>query len=93
MALTPERIDAIAGEAARLFGEGQRLDAVVRAVKAANPGLYVAGTQTSVMAEEPFREEERFSLFLVDGSQHCWVLTGKPEVAAGILIAERDEDL
>lgn len=93
MALTLERIDAVTVEVGRRLGEGQRLDAVVRAVKAANPGLYVAGTQTSVMAEEPFREEERFSLYLVDGSQHCWVLTGKPEAAAGLLIAERDEDL
>lgn len=92
MALSPERIEGIVAEAGRLFGGGANLDTVVRTVRAANPGLTVTGTMTSQMADAPFREEGSFSLFLVDGNNHCWVVTDKPEAATAIIIAQSDED-
>ena len=39
--------------------------------------------------ETPFREYERFDLYLVDGSSHCWQLTAKPEEATGLVIVQR----
>lgn len=93
MALSPERIDAIAALAGRLFADGKGLDAVVRAVRDANPDLSnVTGAHASVMAEDPFREEAGFNLYLVDGSNHCWLITDKPETATGVVIGQRDED-
>ncbi len=90
MALSTERIENVLAIASRGFAAGHPVNAVVRAVKAAHPGLSVTGTFASIMAEDPYREEQRFDLFLVDGSGHCWTITGAPEAATGVVIAERD---
>ncbi|WP_448205747.1 hypothetical protein [Azospirillum sp. sgz302134] len=93
MTLSPERIDAIAAIAARVFADGKGTDAAVRAVREANPDLSnVTGAHASVMAEDPYREEPGFNLYLVDGSNHCWLITNKPDSATGVVIAQRDED-
>ncbi|CAO3446766.1 hypothetical protein [Azospirillum argentinense] len=93
MALSLERIDAIAALAGGLFADGTRLDAVVRAVREANPDLSnVTAAHAAVMAEDAFREEPGFNLYLVDGTNHCWLITNKPETATGVVIAQRDED-
>lgn len=93
MALSPERIDSIATLAGRLFAGGGTLDAVVRGVREASPDLKtVTGAMAAVMAEDPFREEAGFDLHLVDGNNHCWLITDKPELATGVVIAQRDED-
>lgn len=92
MALSAERIEDVVAIASRGFAAGQAVKSVVQAVKDANPGLTVTGTYASIMAEAPYREEERFDLFLVDGSGHCWTITEKPESATGVVIAERDEE-
>lgn len=92
MSLSAERIEDVVAIASRSFAAGHAVKSVVQAVKAAHPGLSVTGTYASIMAENPFREEERFDLFLVDGSGHCWSITGAPESATGIVIAERDEE-
>ncbi|WP_042696130.1 hypothetical protein [Azospirillum sp. B506] len=93
MVLSPERIDSIATLAGRLFAGGGNLDAVVRGVREANPDLKtVTGAMAAVMAEDPFREEAGFDLHLVDGNNHCWLITDKPELATGVVIAQRDED-
>ncbi|PWC80773.1 hypothetical protein TSH100_29040 [Azospirillum sp. TSH100] len=93
MPLSSERIDSIATLAGRLFAGGGNLDAVVRGVREANPDLKtVTGAMAAVMAEDPFREEAGFDLHLVDGNNHCWLITDKPELATGVVIAQRDED-
>ena len=93
MALSPEHIDSIATLAGQLFAGGGTLDAVVRGVREANPDLKtVTGAMAAVMAEDPFREEPGFDLHLVDGNNHCWLITDKPELATGVVIAQRDED-
>ncbi|PWC75258.1 hypothetical protein [Azospirillum sp. TSH64] len=93
MALSPERIDSIATLAGKLFAGGGKLDAVVRSVREANPDLKtVTGAMAAVMAEDPFREGAGFDLHLVDGNNHCWLITDKPELATGVVIAQRDED-
>ncbi len=90
MTLSAERIENVVAIANRGFAAGHAVNVVVQAVKAAHPGLSVTGIFASIMAEDPYREEERFDLFLVDGSSHCWTITGAPEAATGIVIAERD---
>ena len=90
MALSAERIENVVAIASRGFAAGQTVSAVAKSVKDAHPGLSVTGTFASIMAEEPYREEERFDLYLVDGSGHCWTITGAPDSATGIVIAERD---
>ena len=92
MALSAERIEDVVAIASRAFAAGQAVGAVVETVKEAHPGLSVTGTFASIMAEEPFRAEAHFDLFLVDGSGHCWTITGAPEAATGIVIAEHDEE-
>lgn len=92
MSLSAERIEDVVAIASRSFAAGQAVTAVVQTVKAAHPDLTVTGTFASIMAEDPYREEERFDLFLVDGNGHCWTITGAPESATGIVIAERDEE-
>jgi len=37
--------------------------------------------------ETPFRQYQRFDLYLVDGGSHCWNLTDNPERATGLVIA------
>ncbi len=39
--------------------------------------------------ETPFREYERFDLYLVDGSSHCWRLTENPHEATGLVVVAR----
>jgi hypothetical protein len=37
--------------------------------------------------ETPFRQYEGFDLYLVDGRNHCWSLTDRPENATGLAVA------
>jgi hypothetical protein len=92
MALSAERIEEVVTLAGARFAAGDKVGAVVQAVKAAHPGLTVTGTFASIMTDEPYREEARFDLFLVDGSSHCWAITGAPDATTGLVIAERDEE-
>ncbi len=40
-------------------------------------------------AETPFREYQRFDLYLVDGGGHCWRLTENPDEATGLVVVAR----
>ena len=52
------------------------------------PGLSVTRVDASDLSlETPFRHYERFDLYLVDGSNHCWSLTDSPEDATGVAVA------
>jgi len=62
---------------ARIFGELRRRF----------PSISVTRCDASDIGVEPaFREFERFSLYLVDGHDHCWRLTGNAARATGIVI-------
>jgi hypothetical protein len=41
---------------------------------------------SDVGVESPFREFRKFSLYLVDGADHCWRLTGDAARATGIVV-------
>ncbi len=52
------------------------------------PGWPVTRVDSSDLSlETPFRHYERFDLYLVDGSNHCWSLTDSPGRATGFAIA------
>jgi len=38
--------------------------------------------------EQPYREFARFSLYLVDGHDHCWQLTSDPARATGLVVVQ-----
>ena len=77
----------IAEAGALLEASGTAADAVQK-LRARFPGLSVTRVDASDLGmETPFRQYERFDLFLVDGSSHCWSLTENPEQATGLVVA------
>jgi hypothetical protein len=51
-------------------------------------GLSVTRVHPSeVDCETPYVERSAYSLFLVDGADHCWRLTNDPVRATGVVIA------
>lgn len=61
----------------------------VATVRRLFPRLPVTRIDASdVDTETPWRAWEHLSLYLVDGSDHCWRLTGDPTRATGIVVAE-----
>lgn len=54
------------------------------------PGLSLTRCDVSDMgSDEPFRTYPGFNLYLVDGSNHCWRITGDTAAATGIVVAQR----
>jgi hypothetical protein len=52
------------------------------------PGITVTQcAKSDVDMEEPFREYQSFTLYLVDGADHCWRLTSDPGRATGLIVA------
>lgn len=41
---------------------------------------------SDIDAEAPFRDYPRFSVYLVDGSQHCWAITPDAAKATGLVV-------
>ncbi len=53
------------------------------------PGLSLTRCDASDMSgETPYREYPKFKLYLVDGRDHCWRITGDFAAATGIVVAE-----
>ena len=60
------------------------------AIRERFPKLSITQCSASeVDAESPFRTYERFDLYLVDGSNHCWRLTENLDVATGLVVVAR----
>lgn len=54
------------------------------------PGRSLTRCDESDMgAEEPFRRFDALDLYLVDGRDHCWHITGDPQTATGVVVARR----
>ena len=54
------------------------------------PGRSLTRCDASDMgAEEPFRCFDAVELYLVDGRDHCWHITGDPALATGVVLATR----
>ena len=55
------------------------------------PGLSLTRCDAGDMSgEAPYREYPSFNLYLVDGRDHCWHLTGDPAAATGVVVAARN---
>jgi hypothetical protein len=82
-------VDELAGIDALLGGPDADAQAPAR-IRQTFPGLSITRCDPSDLgAETPFREYERFDLYLVDGGSHCWRLTADPEEATGLVVVAR----
>ena len=86
MALTPADI---AGIEAALSQAGAVAKAYA-ALRTRFPKLSLTRADESDMGmETPFRQYALFDLYLVDGGNHCWTVTGSPERATGLILAAK----
>jgi hypothetical protein len=84
MSISAEDIAGIAGVLAELGASRP----AIAAVRQRYPGVSVTVCDRSdIDAEIPYRELQTCSLFLVDGTDHCWRLTGDPARATGVVVA------
>lgn len=59
----------------------------VAAIRQRFPRLSITRCDPSDLNDEtPFRDYERFDLYLVDGSSHCWRLTQNEAEATGLVV-------
>ncbi len=71
-----------------LLGNPEAGAAAIAELRARFPKLSLTRVDPSDLGmDTPFRQYGRFSLFLVDGSAHCWSLTDDPGRATGLVIA------
>jgi len=49
-------------------------------------------TEDDIHSGKPVEETDQFSIYLVDSREHCLSLTSNPEIATGLVIAERYDD-
>jgi hypothetical protein len=74
------RLDALLGGADAETG-------VLATVRQQFPGLSLTRCDASdIYHETPFREYPRFSVYLVDGSTHCWAITADAARATGLVV-------
>lgn len=86
MPISVAELDIIAEQ----VSAGADLRAGVAAARARFPGLsFTCCEAFDLGGDTPFRSYAGFDLHLVDGSGHCWQLTGDPGSATGVLLAER----
>ena len=65
----------------------------VQGLRAAWPGMHFSYCMDDeICGVEPVRAMEGINLYLVDGREHCLSLTGNPEVATGLVLAEVESD-
>jgi len=86
MTLDAQAVQAIDGFLAGAVADG----ATVSALRQFVPHLMVTRVDALDMRDEtPFRRYAQCDLFLVDGRDHCWKITGDPEAATGIALAPK----
>lgn len=62
---------------------------VVAEFRSQFPGMSLTRCEVSDMgADEPFRQFSQVDMYLVDGRDHCWHITGDPAQATGIVLAK-----
>lgn len=87
MALTQEdltRIDA-------LLAQARKEEQPFADFRQKFPGVSLTRCDAQDMSgEDPYHEYPQFNLYLVDGRDHCWRLTGDPASATGIVVAARN---
>lgn len=85
MALTDDHLREIE----TLLGAPESDAQAVAELRRRLPGISITRCDPSDLGvETPFREFPRFSLYLVDGSDHCWRLTADPACATGLVVVQ-----
>ncbi len=87
-------IDAATLDRIAEMTRAQGLDeGTVQALRSAWPGMHFSYCMDDdICGVEPVRELPGFNLYLVDGREHCLSLTGNPEAATGLVLAEVEPD-
>lgn len=68
-------------------------EASVSSLRGLFPGVHFTYcSEDDIHSGRPVEETEQFNIYLVDSREHCLVLTGDPEIATGLVIAERYDD-
>jgi hypothetical protein len=68
-------------------------EVVVAELRQAYPAVHFTYCMDDdVQGPEPFLSRPGLNLYLVDGREHCLKLTGHPEAATGLVLAEVLED-
>lgn len=83
--ISPEQLQMVASKLRQ-----QALDEdVVRQLRLDYPDVHFTYClEDDIPTHEPMLQDENFSLFLVDGRDHCLCLTRNYEHATGIVVAE-----
>lgn len=83
MALSENDLAQIETALAAPNGDAQALSELRRRF----PDLSFTGCDASDLGNEtPFREYQRFNLYLVDRVDHCWQITQDPARATGVVV-------
>jgi hypothetical protein len=62
---------------------------VVAEFRSQFPGMSLTRCEVSDMGgDEPYRQFAQVDMYLVDGRDHCWRITGDPTMATGIVLAK-----
>ncbi|MGP0061486.1 MAG: hypothetical protein ACLPID_19625 [Beijerinckiaceae bacterium] len=84
MAISTEALELVDS----LLGTVDPSPAALSTLRQQLPGITVTQcAKSDVDMEEPFREYQSFTLYLVDGADHCWRLTSDPGRATGLIVA------
>ncbi len=60
------------------------------AMRTRHPGVTFSCCDASDMSgEEPYLAQAAFNIYLINSDGHCWHMTGDPEHATGVVIAEK----
>ncbi|EGV19810.1 DUF6129 family protein [Thiocapsa marina] len=87
--IAEERLDQIA-EVVRRAGLSTETIGALR--EAFTDVHFTHCSDDDISVGKPVRSAEGFKLYLVDGREHCLVLTDDPANATGIVLAEVDEE-
>jgi len=87
-------IDAVTIDRIAEAALAQGLDeGTVQGLRAAWPGVHFSYCMDDeICGVNPVRQLQGLNVYLVDGREHCMRLTGNPEIATGLVLAEVEPD-
>lgn len=81
------------GQISQLLTEQGVDESVVGKLREQWPGIHFTYcSEDDIHAGKPVEAATGFSLYLVDGREHCLCLTNDPEIATGLVIAEHEDE-
>ncbi len=87
--IAPEQLD----EMVRLMAGGEATVDRMAGLRRLFPEIHFTHcSDDDVIGATPVREQDRFNLYLVDSSNHCFGFTCDPTLASGVVVAEIGTD-